>query len=69
VKFCISHLIHLFQEDPNTLPTPEAITPLFIWLARKDITIHGEQLNARNWLDRNPSADIDWKQLKGEFKL
>jgi len=57
------------EEDPNTLPTPESITPLFIWLTRKDITIHGEQLNARNWLECNPADDIDWKQLKGAFKL
>lgn len=41
------------EEDPNTLPTPDDITPIFVYLASdesKDIT--AESLNARDWIDK-----------------
>jgi NAD(P)-dependent dehydrogenase (short-subunit alcohol dehydrogenase family) len=43
------------QEDPLTLPTPEEIAPVFIWLARPDTRITGETLEARKWIGRDPA--------------
>ncbi len=43
------------QEDPLTLPTPEEIAPVFIWLARADTQITGESLDARDWIGRDPT--------------
>ena len=38
------------QEDPDTLPTPDDITPIFVYLASDDsIDVTGEALNARDW--------------------
>lgn len=40
------------DEDPATLPAPEDISPVFIYLASddsKDVT--GEQFNARDWIE------------------
>lgn len=40
-------------EDPATLPTPEAITPIFLYLASgasRDVT--GRSLDAREWIGR-----------------
>lgn len=44
------------QEDPRTLPTPEDIAPVFVWLARADTTVTGKSLEARDWVGRNPIA-------------
>lgn len=35
------------EEDPSTLPTPEDIAPVFVWLARPDSTISGQVIDAR----------------------
>jgi len=43
------------QEDPLTLPTPEEIAPIFVWLARADTQITGESLDARDWIGRDPA--------------
>lgn len=43
------------QEDPLTLPTPEEISPIFVWLARADCQVTGLRLEARDWIDRDPS--------------
>jgi NAD(P)-dependent dehydrogenase (short-subunit alcohol dehydrogenase family) len=43
------------QEDPLTLPTPEEISPIFVWLARADSQVTGLSLEARDWIDRDPS--------------
>lgn len=43
------------QEDPLTLPTPEEIAPVFVWLARADTQITGESLDARDWIGRDPA--------------
>ena len=43
------------QEDPLTLPTPEEIAPVFVWLARVDTQITGESLDARDWIGRDPA--------------
>lgn len=41
-------------EDPSTLPTPESITPIFIYLASDDSrSITGQALDARDWVGRN----------------
>jgi len=42
-------------EDPLTLPTPEEIAPVFVWLARQDTKIAGESLEAREWIGRDPA--------------
>ena len=44
------------QEDPLTLPTPEEIAPVFVWLARADTQITGESLDARDWIGRDPAV-------------
>ena len=44
------------QEDPLTLPTPEEIAPVFVWLARADTQITGESLDARDWIGRDPTV-------------
>lgn len=44
------------DEDPLTLPTPEDIAPLFVWLARPDCQITGRSLEARDWLGRDPTV-------------
>jgi NAD(P)-dependent dehydrogenase (short-subunit alcohol dehydrogenase family) len=41
------------EEDPLTLPTPEEITPVFVYLASdasRDVT--GQSLEARDFLSR-----------------
>jgi NAD(P)-dependent dehydrogenase (short-subunit alcohol dehydrogenase family) len=43
------------NEDPTTLPTPEDIAPVFVWLARADTQITGKSLEARDWIGRDPS--------------
>ena len=43
------------KEDPLTLPTPEEIAPVFVWLARADTQITGESLDARDWIGRDPA--------------
>jgi len=43
------------QEDPKTLPTPEDISPVFVWLARADTDINGQSLEARDWIGRDPA--------------
>jgi hypothetical protein len=40
------------QEDPMTLPTPEDIAPVFVWLARADTAVTGQSLEARDWVGR-----------------
>ena len=38
------------QEDPQSLPTPEEIMPIFVDLASDDtVTLSGASLDARNW--------------------
>jgi NAD(P)-dependent dehydrogenase (short-subunit alcohol dehydrogenase family) len=44
------------QEDPMTLPTPEDIAPVFVWLARADTEVTGQSLEARDWVGRDPAA-------------
>jgi NAD(P)-dependent dehydrogenase (short-subunit alcohol dehydrogenase family) len=43
------------QEDPTTLPTPEEIAPVFVWLARADTAVTGQSLEARDWVGRDPA--------------
>jgi len=38
------------EEDPMILPTPEDISPVFVWLARADTHINGQSLEARDWI-------------------
>ncbi|MEE9213337.1 MAG: SDR family NAD(P)-dependent oxidoreductase [Thermodesulfobacteriota bacterium] len=39
------------DEDPNTLPTPEHISPIFIYLASDEsIGINGKEFNARDYI-------------------
>jgi len=41
------------SEDPLTLPTPDEIVPVFLYLASDDAaTITGQSLDARDWLAR-----------------
>jgi NAD(P)-dependent dehydrogenase (short-subunit alcohol dehydrogenase family) len=41
------------EEDPLTLPTPDAIVPIFIYLASDDsVAVSGESLDAQEWLKR-----------------
>jgi len=44
------------QEDPKTLPTPEDISPVFVWLARADTHINGQSLEARDWIGKDPAS-------------
>jgi NAD(P)-dependent dehydrogenase (short-subunit alcohol dehydrogenase family) len=40
-------------EDPTTLPSPESITPIFLFLAADEsVNITGQALNARDWIGR-----------------
>ena len=40
------------DEDPMTLPTPEDIAPIFIYLASDDsIGVTGQEFNARDWIE------------------
>jgi NAD(P)-dependent dehydrogenase (short-subunit alcohol dehydrogenase family) len=43
------------QEDPMTLPTPEDIAPVFVWLARADTEVTGQSVEARDWVGRDPA--------------
>jgi NAD(P)-dependent dehydrogenase (short-subunit alcohol dehydrogenase family) len=43
------------EEDPQTLPAPEDIAPIFVWLSRPDIQITGQSLDARDWIGRSPA--------------
>ena len=43
------------EEDPMTLPTPEDIAPVFVWLARADTEITGKSLEARDWIGKDPA--------------
>jgi NAD(P)-dependent dehydrogenase (short-subunit alcohol dehydrogenase family) len=41
------------NEDPNTLPTPSAITPVFVYLASdQSSSINGQSLEARDYMHR-----------------
>ncbi|MBI3079909.1 MAG: SDR family NAD(P)-dependent oxidoreductase [candidate division NC10 bacterium] len=41
-------------EDPGTLPTPEAITPVFLYLASEaSREVTGKSLDARDWIGRS----------------
>jgi NAD(P)-dependent dehydrogenase (short-subunit alcohol dehydrogenase family) len=44
------------EEDPRTLPTPEDISPIFVWLARPDTHSNGKSLEARDWMGRDPGS-------------
>ena len=47
------------DEDPETLPTPADIAPIFLNLAHPDSPIpSGAVLDARDWVGRDPWADI-----------
>lgn len=42
------------SEDPLTLPTPEEIIPIFLYLASDaSAGVSGESLEARDWIERN----------------
>lgn len=44
------------EEDPETVPTPEDIAPIFVYLASDDsINVTGEAFNARDWM-REPNS-------------
>ncbi|MGB7292089.1 MAG: SDR family NAD(P)-dependent oxidoreductase [Thermodesulfobacteriota bacterium] len=44
------------EEDPETLPTPDDIAPIFVYLASDDsINVTGEAFNARDWM-REPKG-------------
>ena len=43
------------QENPMTLPRPEDIAPVFVWLARADTAVTGKSLEARDWMGRDPT--------------
>jgi NAD(P)-dependent dehydrogenase (short-subunit alcohol dehydrogenase family) len=43
------------EENPLILPTPEEISPVFVWLARPDTRVTGESLEAQEWIGRNPA--------------
>jgi NAD(P)-dependent dehydrogenase (short-subunit alcohol dehydrogenase family) len=46
------------DEDPETLPTPEDIAPIFVYLASDDsINVTGEALNARDWMHKPESIE------------
>ena len=38
------------EEDPETLPTPDDIAPVFVWLARSDTRVTGQSLDAHDWM-------------------
>jgi NAD(P)-dependent dehydrogenase (short-subunit alcohol dehydrogenase family) len=41
------------EEDPLTLPTPDQVVPVFVYLAADDsTTVTGQSLDAREWLER-----------------
>jgi NAD(P)-dependent dehydrogenase (short-subunit alcohol dehydrogenase family) len=41
-------------EEPGTLPTPEAITPVFLYLASEaSREVTGKSLDARDWIGRS----------------
>jgi len=44
------------EEDPMILPTPEDISPVFVWLARADTHINGQSLEARDWIGKDPAS-------------
>jgi len=43
------------EEDRMILPTPEDISPVFVWLARTDTHINGQSLEARDWIGKDPA--------------
>jgi NAD(P)-dependent dehydrogenase (short-subunit alcohol dehydrogenase family) len=44
------------EEDPETLPTPDDLAPIFVYLASDDsISVTGEAFNARDWM-REPKS-------------
>lgn len=45
------------EEDPSSLPSPEQITPLFVYLTRPDITLTGQSLEAQDWIGKDPLAE------------
>jgi len=48
------------EEDPDTVPTPEEVTPLFLRLAHPDAPEEtGALLSARDWISRDPWEAID----------
>jgi NAD(P)-dependent dehydrogenase (short-subunit alcohol dehydrogenase family) len=42
------------EEDPETLPTPDEVAPVFVWLARADTRVTGQSLDARDWIRPRP---------------
>ena len=36
-------------EDPDSLPAPESLTPLFVHLAAPDCSLQGQRIDARTW--------------------
>ena len=41
------------DENPETLPDPESIAPVFVYLASDvSIGVTGKEFNARDWLDK-----------------
>lgn len=49
------------DEDPLTLPAPEEIMPIFLYLASDEsVGVTGKALEAREWLKRGPSTSSGW---------
>lgn len=43
-------------EDPSTLPTPESLMPVYLWLfGASDSAINGQSIDARQWLASSAS--------------
>lgn len=42
------------DENPETLPPPEAITPLFLRLAHREVDLPAGRYDARDWIGRDP---------------
>lgn len=49
------------EEDPLTLPAPEEIMPIFLYLASDEsVGVTGKALDARDWMKRGPSTSSRW---------
>lgn len=46
------------EEDPDTIPSPDDVTPVFLLLARADVGVpSGAKLLARDWIGHDPWQD------------
>ncbi len=49
------------DEDPLTLPAPEEIMPIFLYLASDEsVGVTGKALEAREWMKQGPSTSSGW---------